>query len=297
MCDVNHFYLIACKNSHLGISSYITMIHTEADIVLVSSPVTQKDSQYPFLGTRTTYLDALIVSKFLPVIVGPNMDQQTLMRLYKRAAAVVLTGGGDWNPSVYGQKARIETQVPDDDRDAFELMLLLLALQDKKPILGICRGEQGLAIAAQQLYAPELFASILIQHLPNITQVTHHVATYEELTTNIHDVTVLPNTQLSTMLPHHLTVASGHHQAVNPKALIALPELKVSAVSRQDNVIEAIEVDEHVHPFAIGTQFHIELDPKSCTALLDMLFVEALRFSVNQRLQYPSAHVSNTSSR
>ncbi len=273
------------------------MIRTEADIVLVSGPVTQKDSQYPFLGTRTTYLDALIVAKFLPVIVGPNMDQQSLMRLYKRASAVVLTGGGDWNPTIYGQNAENETQKPDDERDAFELMLLLLALQDKKPIVGICRGEQGLAIAAQKLFAPELFAPILIQHLPNITQVVHHVASYEELRINTHDVTVLPNTQLSTMLPQHLTVASGHHQAVNSQALLALPELKVSAVSRQDGIIEAIEIDEHQHPFAIGTQFHIELDPTSCATLFDMLFVEALRFSVNQRMQLPTSQIHKASSK
>ena len=89
----------------------------EREIVLITTrttPETEHDPIYTQIGS--TYIRALENAGFLPLIVSPAYSERNFKDMYKMCAAVVFTGGRDWNPKLYGQEPHPETQEPQDDR-------------------------------------------------------------------------------------------------------------------------------------------------------------------------------------
>ena len=82
------------------------------------------------------YLRAVGEAGGVPVLTG----EQCPLELAERADGLVLTGGGDLEPSYYGEERRFESVVCDETRDAFELALTRAFLKRGRPILAICRG-------------------------------------------------------------------------------------------------------------------------------------------------------------
>ena len=74
-------------------------------------------------------------------------------------------GGEDWSHWLYADKKHPETFEAEIERDHIEIDILKRALKDRKPVLGICRGSQGLAIAS---------GGTLIQHLPDMYPEENH---------------------------------------------------------------------------------------------------------------------------
>lgn len=70
---------------------------------------------------------------------------------------LILTGGIDVDPALYGQERHELTDPARPDRDAWELALLAEARRRGVPVLGICRGLQLINVA---------FGGTLHQHLP-----------------------------------------------------------------------------------------------------------------------------------
>jgi putative glutamine amidotransferase len=97
------------------------------------------------------YRDALMAAGLDPVMREANGP------LYLRGTyGLVLTGGPDVDPALYGEARRPETELPDAERDALEASLLEEALAQDLPILAICRGLQILNVSQ---------GGTLIQHL------------------------------------------------------------------------------------------------------------------------------------
>ena len=69
------------------------------------------------------------------------------MEIAERLDGLLLTGGGDITPRYYGQKLETAQDLTEPERDAFELALFDLMLSAQKPMLGICRGMQLIAVA------------------------------------------------------------------------------------------------------------------------------------------------------
>ena len=67
---------------------------------------------------------------------------------YCTIAPLVLMGGTDINPKLYGQIPLPQVDEPDFDRDDKELKQIEFAIKHKMPIIGICRGAQLLCVAA-----------------------------------------------------------------------------------------------------------------------------------------------------
>ena len=174
---------------------------------------------------------------------------------------LLLTGGTDIDPVLYGQTPEPETDTPDRDRDNREIRLLQQALALDLPVLGICRGLQMFNVA---------LGGTLIQHLPAAH--LHSVRT-GPAGLDVHTVTVLPDTQLARILgagEHQAN--SRHHQAVQQVA----PGLRISA--RSEEVIEGLE-----HPdkrFAVAVQWHPE-DRLNCAG--DRRLFEAFAAAVSGR--------------
>ena len=91
---------------------------------------------------NTTYTDAVAKSGGLPVIFPTVSDEAMAEALVASVSGVILSGGEDLDPSYYGETVWNETVKVDTLRDVSDLMLMRAALDAKKPIMAICRGEQ-----------------------------------------------------------------------------------------------------------------------------------------------------------
>lgn len=159
---------------------------------------------------------------------------------------LVLTGGLDVDPALYGETRHATTETA-PDRDRFEIPLSKEAVKHDLPVFAICRGLQVLNVAAGGSLVQDIPSSVRSDLQHSITQPKDHVA---------HTVRVAPDSRLAASLGptaqlQTCEVNSRHHQSVGRVA----PEFVVSAVST-DGVVEAIE--RPASPFCVGVQWHPE---------------------------------------
>jgi putative glutamine amidotransferase len=162
---------------------------------------------------------------------------------------LILAGGADVDPSMYGEPAGPETKGTVPERDRSEIALARRAIERDLPLLGICRGMQLMNVA---------LGGTLIQHLPE--RFGHHdhrrsLGTFDDAD---HDVRLEEGT-LAARAAGELRHAtkSHHHQGIE-----RLGEgLVVSGWSDIDELPEAVEVPDR--QFALGVQWHPEVDLRS----------------------------------
>lgn len=182
------------------------------------------------------YRDALLAAGVNPVLQEANRPLSL-----NGFEGLVLTGGPDVDPMLYGEVRQAETDQPDFERDEVEASLLKDALARDVPVLAICRGLQILNVSQ---------GGTLIQHL-------HPPRRHQRIDGRrdqpVHEVSIEPGTLLAQIAGTNTwQVNSRHHQAVKNVA----GGLRVSAVDSQDGTVEALE-----HPekrFVLGVQWHPE---------------------------------------
>jgi putative glutamine amidotransferase len=163
------------------------------------------------------------------------------------ADGLLLTGGGDVLPSLYGEAAHPAFSAAEAGRDDYELELVRRALEANLPLLAICRGAQVLNVAC---------GGSLVQHIPDhVGTLVNHVLS-EPPHAIAHDVWVTSGTLLETLMRERLegdtcAVNSRHHQAPS-----ALGKGLVASATAPDGVIEAIE--DPSKRFCLGVQWHPE---------------------------------------
>ena len=82
-----------------------------------------------------------------PVVLSvAGIDAAQATKELSNADGLLLMGGTDVNPALYGQAPEPETDMPDDERDALEFALIGAALERDVPLLAICRGAQLLNV-------------------------------------------------------------------------------------------------------------------------------------------------------
>ncbi|MFI9274230.1 gamma-glutamyl-gamma-aminobutyrate hydrolase family protein [Kitasatospora sp. NPDC052896] len=185
------------------------------------------------------YADQVRACGGLPVLLPPNAPEHA-PELLAPLDGLVVSGGGDVNPALYGQPADPHTDPPEPERDAFEGALLRAALAAGLPLLAICRGMQLLNVVC---------GGSLVQHLPDL--VGHHGhGAVEGGRYDHHPVRPLPGTLLAELLPEPvLSVPTLHHQAADRIG----EGLRVSALA-EDGTVEAVEGPG----FVLGVQWHPE---------------------------------------
>jgi putative glutamine amidotransferase len=163
--------------------------------------------------------------------------------------ALILAGGADVDPALYGAERDVATETTFAERDAFEIALTRRALERDLPFLGICRGMQLLNVAR---------GGTLHQHLPDAVGHEDHRRELGSFDQADHDVRLAPGSQAVRAAGERVhATKSHHHQGVD-----RLGEgLTVSGWAEMDDLPEAIEAPGR--RFALGVQWHPEADELS----------------------------------
>jgi len=189
------------------------------------------------------YAEAVYRAGGMPLILPFLQAEAEVRELLSRLDGLLLAGGGDVDPSWYGEEPHLNLGRVDPERDAFEILLSRLALAGDVPVLAICRGIQVLAVAG---------GGALYQHIPS--QIKGALQHYQKAPEwyPAHAIHVKPGSKLARLLQaSHARVNSYHHQSVK-----ALPRGFQVAAEAGDGVVEAIEGLHH--RFALGVQWHPE---------------------------------------
>ena len=204
-------------------------------------------SRFPWYALRANYTDAVAGAGGLAVAL-PH-DPALAAEMLDRLDGLVVTGGAfDVDPALYGATTVHATVTLKDRRTAAELALVQGALARDTPVLGICGGQQLLAVA---------LGGTLIQHIPDAVPgaLAHEQPNPRDEPG--HAVAVVPGTRLHRIVgAATMQVNSSHHQAVAAPG----PHATVNATA-PDGVIEGVE--DARYRFALGLQWHPEflIDP------------------------------------
>lgn len=186
------------------------------------------------------YVDAVRRAGGLPYLLPPG--EPRLGEWLEIADALILTGGPDVDPVVYGGRPHATIYGVDRERDESDLALVRKLVEAKLPALCICRGAQVLNVG---------LGGTLIEHLPDVVgeKVKHRGPNREYIP---HAVTIEHESKLARILrAREASPSSSHHQAI---ATVA-PGLRVTARA-PDGTIEAVEMDRH--PWLVAVQWHPE---------------------------------------
>lgn len=181
---------------------------------------------------------------------------------------IVYSGGGDVDPSLYGEAAKSECGAIDRRRDDIEINLIPLLLTRSVPILAICRGCQVINVA---------FGGTLYQDLPSDCQVNHRQDDANGRFS--HTVRIESGTRLASIVgARELPTNSYHHQSAKEVA----PGFIVNART-PDGIIEGIE--SSMGTLILGVQWHPELTLDADDA--SMKIFEAFMDEVKKRMNAP----------
>lgn len=218
----------------------------------------EKDSYWMLPG----YMKVLEACGALPVMLPLTTDTEELDDCFRLCDGILMTGGHDVDPKLYGEHAKATCGTACSSRDQMETYLFKKALEEDKPVFGICRGVQLMNV---------LLGGTLYQDLPTEypSGTEHHMTPpYDK---PIHKVDVVSGTKLSDIIgAGEHAVNSYHHQAIKELA----PGVEAMAYS-EDGLVEAISVPGK--SFLVGVQWHpefaFESDPE-CKKLVQA-FVDA----------------------
>jgi putative glutamine amidotransferase len=187
------------------------------------------------------YVECVRRAGGIPWLIAPG--EPRLDEVIERLDALVLAGGGDVDPALYGGRNHAELYGVDRARDETEIALVRAAVARGMPTLAICRGCQVANVA---------LGGTLIEHLPDEvgTRVAHR--TDVAGTRTLHEVEIDAGSKTAAIVgASRAETSSSHHQAIRRVAR----ELEVVARAA-DGTIEGVEL--RGAPFFVGVQWHPE---------------------------------------
>jgi len=193
-----------------------------------------------------SYLAPITEAGGIPVLLPPQpVVPGVIELLVSRLDGLVIPGGWDVDPALYGQEPHEKTDEPRPERDAWEQALIREAIRQDVPLLCICRGEQLLNVT---------LGGTLHQHLPDVIGTAHYQLGGYQF--NLIPVELRPDSQLARLIgPDTQVVPVAHHQAVDK-----LGDGLMAAAWSADQVVEAIEYPANT--FTLGIQWHPEELPE-----------------------------------
>jgi putative glutamine amidotransferase len=206
-----------------------------------------------------TYVTAVIRAGGCPLLLPPApLDPSPVLSILD---GLVITGGPDVDPRRYGAAPHEQTDLPREERDAWEIALCLGALEIDLPLLAVCRGLQVLNVSR---------GGTLHQHLPEVVGHDTHRATLGHASPN--RVTIDGASAVGSILGAETEGHCHHHQALD-----RLGEGVQVVGCAADGTVEAVELPEK--EFVIGVQWHPEDNPGD-----DRLFAALVEAAARRRL-------------
>lgn len=206
-------------------------------------------NDYMLITLVEAYSQAVTRAGGAPVLIPLGLPESYLSNILNRLDGLLLSGGGDIDPGLYGNPMHPMVNEVDTDRDRVEMYVCLQALQREMPVLGVCRGLQVMNVAL----GGTLFEDIADQRPGSLQHrywpgwARDHLA---------HNIDIIENSLLSKILGSEtLMVNSLHHQGINRLS----PHLQATATA-PDGLIEAVELPGY--PFGLAVQWHPEWLPE-----------------------------------
>jgi len=195
-----------------------------------------------FAGRR--YMESVLRGGGEPIVVFPqHLTHDVAVDLIARFDGLLLMGGPDVDPQLYGEQPHASVYGVDRFQDDFEIELLRAALECNKPVLAVCRGIQLVNVA---------LGGSLIQHIIEDNGIEHRPRNFPtDAEFAVHDIEILEGSQVHQAIgTTHVSGASFHHQALGTLGA------GLTAVGwSSDGLIEAVEHSTH---WLLGVQWHPE---------------------------------------
>ena len=202
------------------------------------------DGEKRTIFVRENYMDSIINAGGMPVLLPQVADEETAKAMLGQLDGLLLAGGVDINPARFGEEILPECGEIDEKRDAFELLIMPMAIEMGMPVFGICRGIQTLGVALGGTLIQD------IQSQKGIPAVTHdQKPPYSDDT---HEVIFEDGGLLERIVGEkRVRTNSMHHQCVKTLS----KKMKLEGMS-DDGLIEAISMIGREDVF--GVQYHPE---------------------------------------
>lgn len=200
---------------------------------------------------NASYVQAVRNAGGIALILPYTSDASVIEAMLEKVDGVIMTGGADFAPSLYGEEAVPELETVEGLRDTCDIALVHAAVAKGLPVMGICRGEQLLGVA---------FGGSLYQDIPSMieTDVTHRGIPLKEFS---HTIAIKEGSFLFDVWgKESFDVNSAHHQGIK-----AVPQGFSVVATTKDGVVEAVQrtgalAKEYKDGkgVIIGVQFHPE---------------------------------------
>ena len=195
--------------------------------------------------TTYDYVNSIKMSGGYPLIIPVINDEVYISEILRKLDGVLFTGGPDITPYFYQDHPREGLGKTVPERDVFEMKLLEKALEQKKSILGICRGAQIINC----YYRGTLYQDISTNNLSEI----NHAALMQPKHFFNHSIKIENSSILYEIFEkEEIFVNSFHHQCIKD-----LGEGLTKIALSEDNVVEGFEKTDY--PFMLGVQWHPEM--------------------------------------
>jgi putative glutamine amidotransferase len=199
---------------------------------------------HPTVSLQHSYVNAITQAGGIAIPIPEILPEENFRQLYAQLDGILFSGGGDISLRYFSGSAHPRIDGVDEARDATELALMRSAVDDGKPILGICRGAQLMNVAlGGTLYThiiDQLPGAIDHDYPGNMRKVIVHPVNLDETSRSAE---IFGETLLK--------VNSLHHQGLKDIA----PPLRVAGHA-PDGLVEMVEIPDH--PFAVAVQWHPE---------------------------------------
>lgn len=199
-----------------------------------------------FLNIRNGYMQSVVRAGGIPVLLPLDAPEEILRDAFERMDGVLISGGADIDPALYGEETLPECGALDPARDRQEMLMAKWSRSAGKPALGICRGCQVMNVAA---------GGTLVQDIASTYHISKDVHSQpEDYAVTTHWVDLVPGTLAADVMGcEEVRVNSRHHQCVKDLA----PGMVLDGRSRDDGIIESFH--DPKHPFYLAVQWHPEM--------------------------------------